>query len=715
MNRLVYGNTVFTDEDIVFGGSLVNNINEYMDLISGGLKPNICTMCLKIPAGFDPEVSRFGDEVTYYIDDGATLRGKFYVKSKRLILKNESEIYRYEFTSGIGLLAYVGHNGGMYADTDAVTAGTVIADIMGSIPYTIDADLAQTKTVGWLPRVKAARDNLRDVLFSAGGNVKMSADGSIRLGFLGSGYPKTISDYNLGVGSSYEYPEAATRVDVTAHEYHALASDERVTLYDNSQGGVAVQDWLVEFSEPCHDLEWNGSPISSSWNHGANYAVITGIGILTGQKYTHTTSVYSETTGAQNVKDVVQPISSNYLIGPHNVANVAKRAAAYYGAEKIAIETIRVTNERPGDQVTFTDSFGDTKTGFIEQMQTTISKKLNASVRILPDWVPGPFGSSYNKCRIFRASDIITATIDGQNMKILPIPVSMRGQQALVVMLSGAGGGQAGYDGEDGTAPSGQTAFDDMEPGAGGRGGQPGQPGERGRMYSFYEAALPDYYESAKVGTGGLGGSENGELGSAGTDTKLGSHSTADGIQLIDDYINLLTGIAYAKLNVPGEAGEDGGIGAGRGDAYPWLSTAGGDHVCEDGTVYQGGAADDGKYWTYRTGSSRYIRNTGGTGGGGAAHGAPGSDGRAGYDQDHEWSIGGDGATALPWPKAAETEPGRGGNGGGGGGGAAQSQFRTQDHSGYTYGFNTAGKGGKGSPGSQGGDGLIFIYYQMAS
>ena len=712
MNRLVYGNYIFTDDDIVFGGSLVNNLSEYLDLISSGLKPNICTLCLKVPAGFDPDASHFGDEVTYYIDDGATLRGKFYVKSKRLVLKNESEIYRYEFTSGIGLLAYVGHDGGMYEDTDSVTAGAVIADIMGGIPYTIDTDLAQTKIVGWLPRVKAARDNLRDVLFQAGGSVKMSQDGSIRFGFLGTSTAKVISDYNMGVGGGYDYPEAATRVDVTAHEYHNLTSDERITLYDNSQSGVAVQNWLVEFNEPCHDLEWNGSPISSSWDYGANYAIITGIGTLTGQKYTHTTSVFSVATGAQNVEDVVQPINTNYLIGPHNVANVARRAAAYYGTEKVAVHTIRITNERPGDQVTFKDKFGVTKTGFIEQMQTTISKKLNANVRILPDWTPGPFGSSYDAFRIFRASDIVPVSVGATR---LPIPAEMQGKQALVVMLSGAGGGQAGYDGEDGVAPSGINNYYDMAPGPGGPGGQPGQPGERGRMYSFYEAALPAYYTNASIGTGGPGGAENGDLGSPGTDTTLGTHSTANGIQLIDDYINMLTGDAYATLNVAGEPGEAGGIGAGRGDSYPGLSTDGGDHVCEDGTVNQGGAADDGKSFSYRRGDTRYYRYMGGTGGGGAAHGSDGSDGVAGYDQDHETSVGGDGADALPWPKAEETRPGRGGNGGGGGGGAAQCQLRNSANTGFSYGFNYGGKAGKGSKGSDGGDGLIIIFYQTAA
>ena len=281
-------------------------------------------------------------------------------------------------------------------------------------------------------------------------------------------------------------------------------------------------------------------------------------------------------------------------------------------------------------------------------------------------------------------------------------------------MLSGAGGGQAGYDGEDGTAPSGVDNYYAMTPGPGGKGGKPGAPGERGRILSFYEAALPAYYDNAKVGEGGDGGLEDGDLGSTGDDTTLGSYSTANGIQLIDDYINMLTGTAYATLNVEGEPGEDGGTGAGRGDGYPGLSTDGNDHVCEDGATYPGGSADDGKSFTYRRGSSRYIRRTGGTGGGGAAHGTAGNPGVAGYDQDNENSYGGDGADALPWPQADETVPGRGGNGGGGGGGAAQGYYKTEDSSVFNYGHNYAGQKGKGSPGSKGGNGLIFMFYDAA-
>lgn len=727
MNRITYNGRTITDEELAIG-SLGNNLMLYQAMISEELKPDTFTFNLIYDKNkwlflidadgkylqdangkylivkaddFDPENFAFGDTLDYYINDGATMVGRFYV---RTVTRIQKKIYRFECTSGIGMTTYYGHNGGVY---ESESLGNIISEIMGHIPYTIDNDLANVTCTGWLPKVTAARDNLKALLFMSGGSVKKNQDGTINFGYIGSGAAKTVMDVNLNTGGSIALLEPATRVEVTSHEFHALPGDEVVTLFDNT-AGVAVQSLVVDFQDPCHDLVATGLTVEET---GSNYAIVTGVGTLTGQKYTHTTSVYAIDTGRKSEPNVIQ-VADNFMVNPGNVANVAKRISGYYGIAKEVSYLMRVTNERPGDKVTFKDPFGDQQTGFIKDMNVTLSKRLNAQATIALDWTPGPFGDSYSAFRIFRQSDIVNGR--------LTLPSEMVGAQALIVLLSGAGGGQAGYDGEKGEAPGGLQNYYDRTPGPGGAGGNPGQPGERGNIYSVYEDELPAYYDNAAIGVGGVGGASNGAAGSPGGATTLGAFSTDNGTQLIDNYTNFIDGSAYAVSNAAGEAGSAGGIGSGTAATSMDTSTNGGDHLCEDGVVYAGGAYANGVSYSYRYGNNaRRHRSTGGAGGGGAAHGAAGANGWTSYDRESEderfGSYGGDGANAIAPAKAAETIPGRGGHGGGGGGGAAQCYAKTDSSSSFSYGFNYGGAGGLGSAGGQGGDGLIIIYYNPAA
>jgi hypothetical protein len=717
MNKITYGSRTITDADLAIGGTAASSLMLYQALIGEELKPDTFSFNLIYDKGkllflidadgkylvdangkflvvkaddFDPENFVFGSTLNYYINDGATMVGTFYVQTVRRVDKS---VYHFEATSAIGMTTYYGHNGGMY---NGATVGSIIADIMGNLPYTIDADLADATVTGHLPKVQAARDNLRALLFMAGGSVKKNPDGTVNFGYIGSGAAKVIQDVSLNVGGSIVTLEPATRVEVTSHEFHALNTDETVTLYDNT-GGVAADHLVVDFTDPCHDLVAAGLTVHES---GANYAIVTGIGTLTGKKYTHVTSIYAIDTGVKASPNVIQ-VSDNWLINPGNVANVAKRIKGYYSIAKEVNYTMRVDTERPGDKVTFKDPWGDQQTGYIKNMNVTLSKRLNAAAVIALNWTPGPFGDSYSAYKVFRQSDIVNGR--------LTFPAEMVGAQALVVLLSGAGGGQAGYDGAQGGhgyAQAGTVYYG--SPANGGAGGEAGAPGERGRIYSLYVNALPSYYDNASIGVGGAGGASNGALGSPGGDTTLDTYSTAGGSQLIDDYTNFIDGTSYANLNVAGEAGSAGGIGSGYDSLNLDTSTNGQNHICEDGTVNYGGAYINGKTFYH----SHTSYETAGVGGGGAAHGADGNVGQGGDPSTGFWRVvGGAGANAVAPLQAAETQAGRGGHGGGGGGGASASWSKADGQSGSSYDLGTGGAGGLGSAGGQGGDGLIIVYY----
>ena len=654
-----------------------------------------------------PDYTSFtaGAVLDLYNNPNGQIIGRFYVED---VVQNSRKTVKFTCTDCIGMLTKMEyHKGGIY---DSVATSTIIASIMqgSNIAYTVQADVGSIQCSGRLPRANR-RDNLGKLLVATGATV-IENQGVMQIRFLGSGTPSTIAQSTIYLdGGEVKHQFPATEVQVTEHGFYDLQDDEVVTLFDNSDEAVTAQHQLVVFDNPCHDLTTTGSITIEESN--ANYAIISGIGTLEGQAYTHTTRVISRSTGV-NAAEYVVKLEDNELVGVHNSANVAKRMVNYYKLPiAVGCEDMDATGLiAAGTKVNITDPYGTARSGWIRQKNFPIGSKTKAKFDVLVDWVAGPFGSTYSDYRVFRASDIT-------NTGRLNIPSAMQGKEALVMLIGGAGGGQAGYDGAAGEAPSGLANYEAMAQGMGGAGGIGGQGGERPLVLSFQVASLPAYYDGAAIGTGGTGGASNGALGSAGTATTLGTYTSADGTQPLADIVNFLDGSVYAYLNEQGESGGNGGIGAGRGDSqqYQDISTNGEDHICEDGTVYAGGAYANGTDYTYKPSSTRYYRTMGGAGGGGATHGAAGSNAYVpssyAEQQVQSGSWGGDGANAVAPAQAAETQAGRGGHGGGGGGGAAQCRYYTDGSSVFTYGFNIGGTGGAGSAGGQGGDGLIVIYY----
>ena len=646
-----------------------------------------------------PDYTSFtaGAVLDLYNNPNGQIIGRFYVED---VVQNSRKTVKFTCTDCIGMLTKMEyHKGGIY---DSVAASTIIASIMqgSNIAYTVQADVGSIQCSGRLPRANR-RDNLGKLLVATGATV-IENQGVMQIRFLGSGSPSTIAQSTIYLdGGEVKHQFPATEVQVTEHGFYDLQDDEVVTLFDNSDEAVTAQHQLVVFDNPCHDLTTTGSITIEESN--ANYAIISGIGTLEGQAYTHTTRVISRSTGV-NAAEYVVKLEDNELVGVHNSANVAKRMVNYYKLPiAVGCEDADITGLiAAGTPVNITDPYGTARSGWIRQKNFPIGNKTKAKFDVLVDWVAGPYGSTYSDYKAFRASDIVNGR--------LTLPAAMVGKEALVMLIGGAGGGQAGYDGQQGEALGGYQNIG--VPVNGGAGGNAGQGGERPLVLSFQVVSLPAYYDGAAIGTGGAGGASNGALGSAGGATTLGTYTSADGSQPVADVVNFLDGTVYANLNTAGEAGAAGGIGSGYGNYDLDTSTNGGNHICEDGmTTYYGGAYDNGKHFDERVSQGTRDYSTGGTGGGGAAHGANGGAGVAGYDPVHYTGVGGAGANAVAPAQAAETQAGRGGHGGGGGGGCATTYlYYSWSHS-YVGHGGTGGAGGAGSAGGQGGDGLIVIYY----
>lgn len=601
----------------------------------------------------------YGAEILYY--HGDDLIGKFYLETIKR--KGKSE-YQFNCVSGVGLLLTDYHYGGVYTGQ---TMDEVVADIIhGIVPYTLDAELGATPLYGWLPKA-TRRNNLRDVLFAAGGQIRKDTAGQINIIPMSAGTPYEITPDEMYIGGSVTGGNPASAVQITEHAYIALPTDDPVTLFDGeaaaesivTPNGRTVVGVLVEFGEPVHGLKATNTTILES---GANYAVLSQspAATLVGLRYTHTERIISRRNNTAASPNVV-PSSACKLVNLLNAENVADRVMAYYGAAKSIEADLVVTGQKPGDAVTFTDPFGDATLGYIQSLDITMSHILKARANLIAGYIPTASGNYYQHVAIITADQTFT------------VPAECRGK-IRAVLIGGGDGGLMGDNGSDG----GATTTDFGEPG---EGGAPGTPGSGGNIFVITLSVSVGQTFSVKIGQAGIGQTTESDA-TKGSATTFGPYSSASGLPSEDGYVDLINRTVYGAKGDEGIPGSKGSSSAGDGPDI----------------VYKGVTYTHGNQGASKSGGGSY-----GGYGGGAAAGANGGGG-GDYNSHDMGGAGGDGANAVS-PDAAST-PGKGGAAGhGGGGGGAMGYPQSK------YGLAGSGKGGLASPGGDGAKGVALIYY----
>lgn len=610
----------------------------------------------------------YGEIVTVY-DAGGSLVSKWYLEKVERVSKY---VYKFSCISEIGLLIGQTHYGDVYNGT---LASTVIAEIMGSLPYTIADDVQGERLYGRLP-IASSRDNLHAILFILGASILKDANGDMLIDYLDT-LQTQIPDARIYEGGSVEYQTPATDVTVVEHGFYALQTDILETLFDNTGALAPVTSQMVIFQEPCHDLAVTGSLVIEESN--ANYAVVSGIGILTGLIYSHTTHEYTMATGATGEKNEIR-IEDATLINATNSYYIAERVKNYYLANEAKISIVKNT-ETAGSSIAFTDAFGDAAAGFIREATETYSQIVKADLVVKTDYTPGPFGSNYNSFMILDTAQTWS------------VPAELAGQHVRVILFGGARGGQAGQKGQNGQSSTYGGIFGDANPKAERSAGGAGGAGGSGFMIFLQDMDLDQASYAIAIGAGGAGGSANGDEGSLGGDTTFGTLSSADGVEATG-YYNVIAGEQYGQ---PGDPGEAGGYG---GAATPNAPEAGED-ITAGGITYHGGANGGGSYY-----DGEYT--TYAAAGGGAAAGNDGGDAwgtMVDAPDIHPYGGPGGDATIVPAQATGRGQGGHGGNGGGGGGGG-----------GFVFGYTTwtaatNGVGGNGGAGGQGSDGFVLILY----
>lgn len=615
----------------------------------------------------------YGDVVR--VKEDGTLKAVFYVVDIYPTNERDSgdELFHLSCVSSVGLLARMVHRGGIYV---GVTAGTIIASIMGDLPYTIDTDVSNQLLYGWLPYTKDSRKNLNKVLFATGASMLRNSSGNVHFAANQPDIAKQIPKNRTFYGGILEKKERKSSITVIEHGFYQSDETEEELLYDNTTASAAL-NYIIPFDEPYYDYRGDGLTVVES---GANWCKVTGVGYLYAKKYMHLQREVTQSLDVEGVDDQLR-ITDQTLVSSLNVAGVVERLANYYQNAKIRTTDIEVDGENPGDLVQFDDRRGKTNLGYIKSLDETASSFWRATAEIVTNWTPTKSGNDFENYLIVTGSDLSSGTWS--------VPPALRGKRSRIVLFSGAEGGQGGYAGASAGKllggrdtdrviyRSGSTTYyagalgDEQAGGAGGAGGKGGTAATKYINIDIDSLANSYPVSFGAGGEGGAGGTvvrsnyvdtvTLPEDGQPGGNSVFNGISTANGATFRGIYVNLITGTVLAQAGVDGVAGGSGGKGgkseqihgpfAQEADAtsYSYASVSGtkGQNGSSVGS-YAGGAGASGvngekfngnQYSSTLPDGWYLIGNGGGGGGGGAAMGSAGSAGVAAYPNSISYSY----------------------------------------------------------------------------
>lgn len=679
MNEVIYnGHINGTDITYTFSdadGTLMQGATAYRAL--SPLGDQLEGAQYKIPVIFrprdysvEPEAfmasARRGDYV--YLREGGAVVGRFNLTEITGGEKLQDGQYAFNLvgTDLAGLLAGRIHKGGVYANAKA---GDIIKDIMGAnfvlteqsmrlkwyigfVGVYSTIDVFDTRVDGWLPYGNA-RDNMRTLMQIIGARLSWITGSNLfanaTLDLITQEYPGAptpVSPYEIYSGDRYGQGEKVSTCVVNEHSYLQLPGTEAETIYE-ADGAV---NELVVFDRPYYDL----APQSIIVESGANYAIVTGTGTLTGKPYTDNVrklsgSVPDVTGGGTKTVD-------NTLAGPLVSSAMLARMQDYYAGAKIIENAVSVPDLiEAGSLLQLEDPLGNVVNAYVREQTMTFSGITQSSGQLVTGWTPS-LGPVYTEKVVLDQDGTITVPPGAVRMKL--------------IVIQGGKGGWGGYPGQSAQRPS-----PDAGPTVDGEGGAVGEGGDAGKIFVI-DVVQDDLAASytATVGVAGTpGGIDHGEGAEGGHSTVTdGEHtySSADGAVQSSGLVDPIdSSIIYG---VPGRPG-----------IYPGQPGAGGS-ITDTETGVAGNT-------TWNTGANSSYGN-----GGGAAYGSDG--GNAGRAE----GSGGDGAdAALDGFNGYIVTPGTYGSGGIGGNGAGGGGAHV----------TSAGSGGHGSVGGPAAGGAVIALF----
>lgn len=700
MNKVIYGSYTFSDADLTLlaGGSASTfwaPLGDELRAAEFSIPVQFCPRSWRTAAEDFKAGAVFGDPVDIYED--STLLMRFYLTDITGGQRQQDGSYLFNLigTDFVGLFTSSQHLGGVYSNT---SAGSLIADILGAvkategtdkttyqtaggITYAVDAAIAGMRIDNWLPAVTDARANLREVLQIVGAAVQMAVDGSPLIAAMDHGTQIDVSGHEVYSGDTYVQEDPVTAVQVIEYGFVQVDGTPAEVIYDATDN--AAVNALVTFDRPYYDIQ--GDADLTVHESGANYARITGTGILTGKPYTKLQRALVASTGlvgADNLKTIDNPLcSAAYSSG------LLLRMVNYFATiNKVQNAIAMPQHYTVGQLLGYPDPMNEDQQGYPIEQHLLFSGITKATGLLTADWQPTD-ETPFTESRLLTSAQTWTVPEGATRLRF--------------VLIGGGKGGWGGYDGQPGSGH-----WFDPQPGYdGGNGGDPGEGGEGGKVLQVdvdYNDIEGSY--AISIGAAGAPGAASHGEGTEGGDTTVtigGTvRSSAEGVRYPYGVLDILTGLRYAQN------GQRGIYAGGWGAGLNW-----------DGPARDGGSVTDtetavsGDPTTWSPGASIWTQagEDFNIGGGGAAYGQNGSDARLSIGTS---ANGGAGAAASldgfnGYTAPIPTIPGTGGLGGNGGGGGGCGGV--YGHPTFGTMFGDGGAAGTGSPAGPAAPGAVLV------
>lgn len=235
------------------------------------------------------------------------LYGRFFVDSSTS--NSDKSLYKLKVSDYIKTLDGQSYLGGIYSN---VTVATLIADILGDIPYSLDASLGAYTISGYLP-ILTKREALRQVAFCTNAFVDTSRSDKIIITPLSTSSSATINKSDI-LSLAITQENIVTKIELNT-ELLTTRNASTDEIYNATLNGTTS----ILFDSPKFNLTISGGTIVSS---NCNYAIISGTGgtvVLSGQTYeqyinvTNKTNSYTVSTDIEKIDSYSTTLTCNNI------------------------------------------------------------------------------------------------------------------------------------------------------------------------------------------------------------------------------------------------------------------------------------------------------------------------------------------------------------------------------------------------------------------
>ena len=209
---------------------------------------------------------QFQRTLPFMIYRNEVLYGKFFINTSTA--NTDKTIYKIKVNDWISILEGQTYLGGTYSST---SISTILSELMGDVPYTLDASLSSKTITGYLP-VLNKREALRQIAFAINAMIDTSRSEAVDI----KPMPSTVSQ---SLGASDIVSIESTQQNITTKyvlnvKTLTTTSESADVIFQDTISGTTT----VLFSQPMYDLSITGGSIVSS---NINYAIISGSGAVT--------------------------------------------------------------------------------------------------------------------------------------------------------------------------------------------------------------------------------------------------------------------------------------------------------------------------------------------------------------------------------------------------------------------------------------------------